>query len=53
MKGINCIKIAAALKDKKVLSRAHVCSLEQIARNTHDHNGQTTINELTKSGYCE
>ena len=28
-------------KIKKVLSRAHVCSLEQRARNAHDQNEQT------------
>ena len=30
-------------KIKKVLSRVHVCSLEQRARNAHDQNEQTLI----------
>ena len=32
---------------KKVLSRAHLCSLEQRARNAHDQNEQTLKHNLT------
>ena len=39
-KRINCSKITIAWQDK-VLSRAHVRSLEQRARNAQDHNEQT------------
>ena len=41
MKGINCSKILLRGKKKKVLSRVHVRSLEQRARNAHDQNEQT------------
>ena len=34
-------KLLLCGKIKKVLSRAHVCSLEQRARNAHDQNEQT------------
>ena len=40
-KRINCSKLLLRGKIKKVLSRAHMCSLEQRARNAHDPNEQT------------
>ena len=36
MKGINHSKSTIACSNKKVLSHAHVCSLEQSAGNVHD-----------------
>ena len=41
MKGINCSKILLHGKEKKVLSRVHVRSLEQKGRNAYDQNEQT------------
>ena len=41
MRGINYSNIAIACKIKKVLSRAHMCSMEERARNAHDQNEQT------------
>ena len=42
MKGLNCSKLLLRGKKKKVLSHAHVRSLEQRAKNAHDQNEQTS-----------
>ena len=40
-KELNAQRLLLCGKIKKVLSRAHVCSLERRARNAHDQNDQT------------
>ena len=47
MKGINCSETTVGGKIKKVLSRAHVRSLEQRASNAHDQSEQTLCQNVS------